>query len=76
MGIRQGDRVIVNLAPFIGAKIRSKESIPCSVAAVEGDLVQVTTEYPYRSVTLWVAAAWIESRQPECSDEELAASVS
>lgn len=67
---------MVNLAPFIGAKVASKESIPCSVSAVDGDLVQVTAGYPYRSVTLWVAADWIESRQAESAEEELAASVS
>lgn len=76
MDIREGDRVMVNLAPFIGAKIPSKESIPCRVAAVEGGRVRVTSEYPFRSVTLWIAPAWIESGRPECSEEELAESLS
>ncbi len=74
MDIREGKRVVVNLAPFIGAGVRSKQSIPCMVTAVEGDRVQVTTEYPYRSVTLWIAPRWIEAAQAEPSEEELIAS--
>lgn len=60
MEIRRGDRVHVNVAPFIGSSRRNKESVPCSVLAVEFPRVQVRTESPYREVTLWVLSGWIE----------------
>jgi len=60
MEVRKGDRVLVNVAPFIGSKTRGKDSIPCEVLAVDGDQVHVRTQQPYRSVSLWVSAQWIE----------------
>jgi translation initiation factor IF-1 len=71
MDIREGDRVMVNLAPFIGARASSRQSIACRVNAVEGDRVQVTTEYPYRSVTLWIDPGWIEAAQADPLEQEL-----
>lgn len=60
MEIQRGDRVQVNVAPFIGSFRRHRESVPCSVLAVEFPRVQVRTESPYREVTLWVLSSWIE----------------
>jgi hypothetical protein len=60
MGFREGDRVLVNVAPFIGSARRSKESVPCAVAAVADTRIQVSAEAPYRSVTLWVDRKWID----------------
>ena len=76
MDIREGNWVMVNLAPFIGSKVRSKQSVECKVTAVEGDRVQVTTEFPYRNVTLWILPRWIEAGHRGRVEEELAASVS
>lgn len=73
MEYRKGERVMVNLAPFIGAQRRSKQSVPCVVNAVRADKVQVTPVHPYRSVTLWVASHWIESTPASCLEEELVA---
>jgi len=76
MGIREGDRVMVNLAPFIGSKLRTGQSIACRVTAVEGDHVQVTTEFPYRSVTLWIPPGWIEPGHSDRLEETAVAAVS
>lgn len=65
---------MVNLAPFIGARASSRQTIECRVNAVEGNRVQVTTEYPYRSVTLWIDPGWIEASQADACEEELIAS--
>ncbi|MGA2033916.1 MAG: hypothetical protein ABSG68_16840 [Thermoguttaceae bacterium] len=64
MDIQEGDRVLVNVAPFIGSVRRHKESVPCQVLAVEAAQVHVCPEQPYREVSLWVARSWIE-RQAE-----------
>ena len=56
MSVRQGDRVLVNIAPFIGSTIRSEQSVPCRVLGVRVDEVQVCPEPPCREVTLWVGA--------------------
>ncbi len=66
---------MVNLAPFIGARVPSKDWIPCCVTAVDRDRIEVTTDFPFRAVTLWVAAAWVEARQPEGSEEAVAGAV-
>lgn len=63
--IREGNRVMVNLAPFIGSKVRSRQSVSCRILAVDGDHLQVATEFPYRSVTLWIPPRWIESDCPK-----------
>ena len=76
MDIREGNCVMVNLAPFIGSKVRSRQSVACKVTAVEGNQVQVTTEFPYRNVTLWVLPRWIEAGHRAEAEEELVASVS
>ncbi len=62
MEVRRGDRVLVNVAPFIGSTHRHAESVPCSVLKVELPWVQVRTESPYREVTLSVLCTWIEKR--------------
>ena len=60
MNLQPGNRVLVNVAPFIGSMRRHKEWIPCEVLAVDGDRVHVRTEAPCRPVSLWVASHWIE----------------
>jgi hypothetical protein len=60
MDLEVGDRVQVNLAPFIGAASPCHESILCTVSAVHEGRVQVRTEPPYREVVLWVASSWVE----------------
>jgi hypothetical protein len=60
--LETGDRVQVNLAPFIGAAARCRDSILCTVLAVDDDQVQVRAEPPYREVVLWVASSWVEGR--------------
>jgi hypothetical protein len=63
MDIQRGERVLVNLAPFIGAARRSNESIPCNVLKIDGTLVEVETEEPtYRRFSLWVASSWIDGK--------------
>jgi hypothetical protein len=60
--LETGDRVHVNLAPFIGAAVRCRDSILCTVLAVDHQQVQVMTEPPYRELVMWVASSWIEDR--------------
>lgn len=55
-----GDRVRVNLAPFIGAAAKSDQWIACEVLAVEPDRLLVVPELPYRRVELWVDAKWVK----------------
>jgi hypothetical protein len=63
MDIQRGERVLVNLAPFIGSSQRSNESIACNVRAIDGTSVEVETEEPpYRRFSLWVASGWIDGR--------------
>lgn len=62
MEIQTGDRVLVNVAPFIGSVMRSDESIPCEVLEIDGIQVHVRTEPPYRQVSLWTLASWIDGR--------------
>ena len=71
MEIRQGDRVSVNVAPFIGSPHRHRETVPCSVLAIDLPRVQVCPEEPYREISIWVLSDWIEARL-----EQDAASVS
>jgi hypothetical protein len=65
MEIQKGDRVLVNVAPFIGSIMRSNESIPCRVIDVDGIQVHVRAEPPYREVSLWVLSSWIDGRQQQ-----------
>ena len=60
MEYRVGDHVRVNLAPFIGSVMRSKQSVPCRIVAIDGIHAEVCSEYPCREVTLWVLSSWIE----------------
>lgn len=61
MDIYVGQRVLVNLAAFIGSARPSAESIPCNVVSVGSGEVQVmVTDYPYREISLWVSSHWIE----------------
>lgn len=61
MDVRKGDRVLVNVAPFIGSVMRSNESIPCEVIDVNGLQVHVRAEPPYRDASLWILSSWIEN---------------
>jgi hypothetical protein len=62
MDVRKGDRVLVNVAPFIGSAMRCDDSIPCEVLAVDGMRAHVRVEPPYRNVSLWVLSIWIDER--------------
>jgi hypothetical protein len=62
MDVRKGDRVLVNVAPFIGSIVRCDDSIPCEVLAIDGVQVHVRVQPPYRDVSLWVLSSWIEGR--------------
>ncbi len=62
MDLAAGDRVLVNVAPFIGSERRVKDSVTCEILAVTEDSVQVRPEPPCRGVELWVQTRWIESR--------------
>ncbi len=62
MDIQEGDRVLVNMAPFIGSAARSKEAVPCEVLEINGLHVHVRAEAPYRPVSLWVLSSWIDGR--------------
>jgi hypothetical protein len=73
MEIQKGDRVLVNVAPFIGSIMRSNESIPCEVLDVNGIQVQVRAELPYRDVSLWILSSWIDGRLQQ--KQELLASL-
>ena len=65
MDVQKGDRVLVNVAPFIGSVMRSSESIPCEVLDVEGLQVHVRAEPPYRGVSLWVLSSWIDGHRDQ-----------
>ncbi len=60
MDIQKGNRVLVNIAPFIASLKRGKDSIPCRVLSVKDASVEVATEYPYRELSMWVSSTWIE----------------
>lgn len=60
MEFRAGDRVLVNLAPFIGSARRSSESIPCLVLDTDATHVVVRTNPPFRELSLRVLATWVE----------------
>lgn len=71
MDVHIGDRVMVNVAPFIGSVMRGCELIPCEVIDVDELQVLVRTEPPYREVTLWVLSNWVEEH-PQQKQELLA----
>ena len=60
MDIKKGNRVLINIAPFIASLHRAKDSIPCRVLSVKESCVEVATEYPYRELSMWLSATWIE----------------
>jgi hypothetical protein len=60
MIIQKGNRVLVNVAPFIGSSHRNKDSIPCRVLSVKDNSVEIATEEPYRQLSLWISSNWIE----------------
>lgn len=62
MNLHEGDRVLVNVAPFIGSSRRAKESIPCTVLAAAEDQIQVRTEQPYRELALWISPDWVDRK--------------
>lgn len=66
MNFAKGDRVLVNVAPFIGSTRRAKDSVACEIVGAADDLVQVRTEPPCRSVVLWVHSKWIEGKLETC----------
>ena len=68
MTISKGSRVAVNLAPFIGAQSPSRHRVACRVLEVREGAVLVHTENPYRSVSLWVGADWVEPLSAEAHD--------
>jgi len=63
MDIQKGDRVLVNVAPFIGSVMRGNDSIPCEVLDVDGLQVHVRAEPPYRGVSVGVLLNWVDGRQ-------------
>ncbi len=58
--LNQGDRVRVNVAPFIASQRRQRQSVPCEVVRVEGPRVLVVTRSPFRRIELWVDDCWID----------------
>ena len=60
MKMHAGDRVLVNIAPFIGWADPAHESIPCRVLSVVDASIEVATEHPQRPVVLQIAAKWVE----------------
>jgi hypothetical protein len=72
MDIQKGDRVLVNVAPFIGSVMRLDESIPCEVLDVDGIQVHVRAKPPYRGASLWILASWVDG--PIRKNQELVTS--
>jgi hypothetical protein len=66
MNFAEGDRVLVNLAPFIGSARHSKDSVACEILAVTATEVQVRPEPPCRSLLLWVDSRWIDRKLEAC----------
>jgi hypothetical protein len=60
MNIQKGNRVLVNVAPFIGSWQRSKDSIPCRVLSIKESSIEIATEPPYRELSMWISPSWIE----------------
>jgi hypothetical protein len=60
MNIQKGNRVLVNVAPFIGSWHRTKDSIPCRVLSVKESSIEIATEPPYRELSMWISPSWIE----------------
>lgn len=60
MNIHEGDRVLVNVAPFIASTRRQDSSIPCRVLKVDEGRVLVSTLAPARQFDLWVETCWVD----------------
>ncbi|MHB8866594.1 MAG: hypothetical protein ACYC6N_29900 [Pirellulaceae bacterium] len=60
MNVHEGDRVLVNVAPFIASARRQQGSVPCKVLQVEAGRVLISTQSPYRQIDLWVEECWID----------------
>ncbi len=58
--LHKGDRVLVNVAPFIASPRRNREAVPCDVLEVDAVRVLVATRSPCRQVELWVEYRWID----------------
>jgi hypothetical protein len=50
----------VNLAPFIGSTLRSKDHVLCQAIELREGSVLVRTEAPYRSLSLWMETNWVD----------------
>jgi len=62
MDIREGDHLLVNVAPFIGSLRRNSQTVICEVLAVHGDEVEIRTLPPCREFTLRVERYWIDRK--------------
>ena len=62
MDIREGDHLLVNVAPFIGSLRRNGQSVICEVLAVHGDDVEIRTLPPCREFTLRIECYWIDRK--------------
>ncbi len=60
MNIHEGDRVLVNVAPFIASARRQNSSVPCRVLRVDEGRVLVCTLAPVRQLDLWVDDCWVD----------------
>lgn len=60
MNVHEGDRVLVNVAPFIASARRQRSSVPCEVLRVDGGRLFISTQSPYRQVDMWVDDCWID----------------
>jgi hypothetical protein len=60
MNVHEGDRVLVNVAPFIASVRRQPSSVRCHVLQVAEGRVLVSTQSPCRQFDLWVEDVWIE----------------
>ncbi|NLX55856.1 MAG: hypothetical protein GXY58_12135 [Planctomycetaceae bacterium] len=60
MNVQKGDRVLVNVAPFIASARRQRDSVPCEILEVDGTRVRVATQAPCREMDVWVQNCWID----------------
>jgi hypothetical protein len=60
MNIHEGDRVLVNVAPFIASTRRQNSAVACRVLRVDEGRVLVSTLAPARQFDLWVNDCWVD----------------
>lgn len=60
--VKSGNRVWVNIAPFIGWLDRGRSSVLCKVLQVSHDSVLVRTEGPCREFSIRIAPEWIDAK--------------